>query len=149
MDPTIVLAKTDKGIEELRDRRYGLPQRLRSVLVVVDGRQSVGALLGRFGEVSGVRVALARLLDQGFVAVSNPNAVAGVADGGRTSRRAPRPAGFPRGGTFAGIRRRPAGNSRLSNHLVQAVATLREDHGGTVVLEGALDDFARVNARPA
>jgi hypothetical protein len=81
MDPTIVLAKTDKGIEELQDRRYGRSQRLRSVLVVVDGRQSVGALLKRFGEVSGVRVARARLLDQGFVAVSNSKAVAEVADG--------------------------------------------------------------------
>jgi hypothetical protein len=50
MDRTMVLAKTDKGIEELRDRMHGLPQRLRSVLVVVDGRQSVGALLDRFGE---------------------------------------------------------------------------------------------------
>jgi hypothetical protein len=80
MDRTMVLAKTDKGIEELRDRMHGLPQRLRSVLVVVDGRQSVGALLDRFGEVSGVPVTLARLLDQGFVAVSSSEAVAEIAD---------------------------------------------------------------------
>jgi len=81
MDRTIVLVKTDKGIEELQDRRYDLPQRLRSALVVVDGHQSVGTLLERFGEVSGVRVALARLLDQGFVAVNNSEAVAEIADG--------------------------------------------------------------------
>jgi hypothetical protein len=67
MDATLILAKTEKGMEEIRSCKHGLSRRLRSVLVVVDGRTSVGALLARLNGLSGVQAALAQLMTDGFV----------------------------------------------------------------------------------
>jgi hypothetical protein len=67
MDAALILAKTEKGQEELQSRRHGLSQRLRTVLVMVDGRMSVGVLLTRLNGLSGVQAALAQLVTDGFL----------------------------------------------------------------------------------
>lgn len=66
--------KTDKGREEIDTRRHGLSLALRRVLIVVDGRTSIGQLLDRapFGDVAR---ALEELERQGFIAVGGEAAV--------------------------------------------------------------------------
>lgn len=72
LDRTLVLTKTEKGIEALQRRSDGLSQRLRTILVLVDGRQSVDRLIARFGALEGMQAALQQLLEQGFIAPGNP-----------------------------------------------------------------------------
>jgi hypothetical protein len=67
MDRAAVLAKTEKGIEEVRSRAAGLPQKLRSLLIMVDGAASADQLIARFGGVPEIEAALEALIAQGFV----------------------------------------------------------------------------------
>ena len=63
-----MLAKTAKGREELDDRRYRLPNSLRPVLIMVDGKTSLDNLL-RAGEgIHDFFESLMTLCDQGFIA---------------------------------------------------------------------------------
>jgi hypothetical protein len=73
VDETLVLAKTEKGIEALQNRDRDLPQRLRTVLVLVDGRQAVGALVARFGALSDIQAALQELLERGLIGRAKPS----------------------------------------------------------------------------
>jgi len=67
VDRAIVLAKTAKGLEEVKSRAHALPQKLRSLLIMVDGATSVGELVGRFGGIPEVEAGLQALVDQGFL----------------------------------------------------------------------------------
>jgi hypothetical protein len=80
----LVLAKTPKGLDEVKSRRHGLPQQLRSLLIVVDGAASVRDLVARFGRIADIGSSLQALVDQGFVAPAPAPAPAAA--------EAPRPA---------------------------------------------------------
>jgi hypothetical protein len=67
MDRDLVFRKTEKGADAIAVRGVELPQRLRTILVLVDGKQTVGMLLDRFGGLSGLRAALEQLPDLGFI----------------------------------------------------------------------------------
>lgn len=67
MDGSAVLAKTPKGADEVKSRAHGLPQKLRSLLIVIDGNSTAGDLLARFGGLPEVETALDTLLAQGFI----------------------------------------------------------------------------------
>jgi hypothetical protein len=67
MDANGTLAKTAKGLDEVARHAHGLPSRLRSLLITVDGRATAGALISRFGEAAGTESRLQYLIDQGFV----------------------------------------------------------------------------------
>jgi hypothetical protein len=63
--------KTDKGREEISTRQYHLPSRLRSLLVLVDGKASVEALLKK---IVGLGLDLANIEEleaQGFIVKSS------------------------------------------------------------------------------
>ena len=72
MDRKLVLTKTEKGIEALQRRSADLSQRLRAVLVLVDGRQSAATLIERFSALNGMQAALQQLLEQGLIAPASP-----------------------------------------------------------------------------
>ena len=72
VDRKLVLTKTERGIEALQRRSPELSQRLRAILVLVDGRQSVATLIARFGALNGMQAALHQLLEQGLIAPANP-----------------------------------------------------------------------------
>lgn len=62
--------KTDKGREEINTRQYHLPSRLRSLLVLVDGKTSVETLLKK---IAGLGLDLGNIEEleaQGFIARS-------------------------------------------------------------------------------
>lgn len=67
MDPTVVLAKTEKGREEIGARSHGLPQAVRHTLILVDGKSTVAQLLQKGSMIPGIADALETLLREGFV----------------------------------------------------------------------------------
>jgi hypothetical protein len=68
MNPLAVLSKTAKGIEEVETRKYKLDQRLRSLLIMVNGKETAGALVEKFAQVRDVTPSLEKLLAEGFLA---------------------------------------------------------------------------------
>lgn len=63
--------KTDKGREEIATRRHGLSLRLRSVLLLIDGKKSGADLLRAYPGLGLSEALLADLEQQGFI-VANP-----------------------------------------------------------------------------
>ncbi|MFO1362377.1 MAG: hypothetical protein U1F45_07850 [Burkholderiales bacterium] len=69
MDRSAVLAKTAKGLEEVKSRAHGLPQKQRTILIMVDGVASVGDIVAKFGGIPEIAAALDALVRGGFVEV--------------------------------------------------------------------------------
>jgi len=69
MDRNAVLAKTAKGLEEVKSRAHGLAHKLRTMLIMVDGVATVGEILAKFGGVPEIGAALDTLARDGFVEV--------------------------------------------------------------------------------
>lgn len=67
MDARLVFARTAKGEEEFQHRTYHLNQLLRRVLILVDGKSPVSALIERGVGVSDVPTALQILAEEGFI----------------------------------------------------------------------------------
>jgi hypothetical protein len=83
MHPAEIYAKTENGIREVRERKLSLPIALRSLLIMIDGKFTVGEILERaralrVDEESIVALERAGLISKRFGAPS-------VADGPPTS----------------------------------------------------------------
>ena len=63
----IIYRKTAKGLSEIETREHRLPPRVRSALILVDGKRDVEALRGLIAQQA--EETLATLLDQGFIAL--------------------------------------------------------------------------------
>ena len=59
--------KTDKGREEIATRKHQLPTRLRTLLVMVDGKQSDEELLKKVGGLGLTKESISELLENGFI----------------------------------------------------------------------------------
>jgi hypothetical protein len=68
MDNDWILAKTPAGTEEIATRSRRVPTRLRTVLIIVDGRRSVRHLSESAAALGNIREALAELRVLGLVA---------------------------------------------------------------------------------
>jgi hypothetical protein len=79
MDKAAVLAKTAKGAEEIKSRAHGLAQKMRSLLIMVDGASTAGDILARFGGIPDVEAGLEALVAQGFVELRGGGAPAAPA----------------------------------------------------------------------
>ena len=79
MDRNAILAKTAKGLEEVKSRTRGLPQKQRSILIMVDGVATVGEILGKFGGIPEIAASLDALARDGFVEVKGAKAEAAPA----------------------------------------------------------------------
>ena len=66
-----VLAKTTAGVEEIAIRSRRIPARLRTVLILVDGRRSIAALAESATAFGDIHAALEALHDQGLVVLVN------------------------------------------------------------------------------
>ena len=62
-----VFEKTDKGREEIATRKYQLPPRLRSLLVMVDGKQTKAQLLKNIAALGMDVRSIDELLDKQFI----------------------------------------------------------------------------------
>lgn len=67
---TIIYDKTDKGREEIATRKYQLAPRLRSLLVLIDGKQTVTDLLKKIVGLGLNEQNIQDLFDQDFIAES-------------------------------------------------------------------------------
>ena len=67
MELKSIAAKTAKGVAEIQTRAYKLPQKKRSLLILVDGTRSVAELVARFPMFPDVMQILQELADEGFV----------------------------------------------------------------------------------
>jgi hypothetical protein len=67
MDKQTVFAKTDQGREALTSRPAGLGPRLRSLLIMVDGKRSVGDLDKLLGSEGAAAPLLDQLVEQGWI----------------------------------------------------------------------------------
>ena len=95
MDKSAVLAKTAKGLDEIKARTHGLPQKLRSILIMVDATATAGDLLGKFGGLPEIETALDTLLAQGFIEVTGARATAAKAGAPTAASPAAAPAPQP------------------------------------------------------
>lgn len=74
MDSKLVFFKTRKADEELRDRAHKLPQNLRTVLILIDGKKDVGVLTEySTGIIDNLYGKLEQLAMEGFIGVKNNN----------------------------------------------------------------------------
>lgn len=76
MKNDVILAKTPKGLEEIQTRVHKLPQRMRTVLILVDGKTSAGQFVERLTAITDLDAILEMLLKEGFVAVASAGATA-------------------------------------------------------------------------
>lgn len=67
MDTSLILVKTDKGVEEVKKRTFGLSQALRALLIMADGSISAAKLLQKTEKLPQVQEHLDWLIQEGFV----------------------------------------------------------------------------------
>jgi hypothetical protein len=67
MDPQSVLSKTSKGREEIETRKHRLDQRMRMLLITVNGKLTAGELVTQFSKSGDVTPLLDQLLRDGFI----------------------------------------------------------------------------------
>ncbi|HEY8024294.1 MAG TPA: hypothetical protein VIF60_06995 [Burkholderiaceae bacterium] len=68
MTAKLIFDKTVKGQEEIATRKHGLPSRLRSLLVLVDGKTTVEALVKKVAGLGLNEESIAELLELEFIA---------------------------------------------------------------------------------
>ncbi len=66
-DEWIVYEKTEKGVEEIQTRKNNLPQKFRTLLIVVDGKKTRGNILNQFSTLEGAVAVLDELEQKGFI----------------------------------------------------------------------------------
>lgn len=67
---TRIYDKTDKGREEIATRKYQVPAKLRMLLVVIDGRQTLESLLNNFAVLGLSKADVDTLAQQGLIALA-------------------------------------------------------------------------------
>jgi hypothetical protein len=67
MTTQLVFDKTSKGQEEIATRKHGLPSRLRSLLVLIDGKTSVEALVKKVAGLGLNEESIAELLEHEYI----------------------------------------------------------------------------------
>lgn len=70
---TTIFDKTDKGREEIATRKYHLASRLRTLLVLVDGKQTGEELLKKVGGLGLTEQSIDDLLEDGFIQALTPS----------------------------------------------------------------------------
>lgn len=82
MDHNATYRKTEKGLEEIKTRAAGLPVKLRSVLILIDGKTSLAELLPRTPLAPDAYPQLDLLLESGLIEVAAPAPAAAPAAAG-------------------------------------------------------------------
>lgn len=70
MDSTTVYVKTPLGQDEIATRAHHLPARLRTVLIMVDGRRTMAELIAQNPAPHEAEAHLAALLEGGFISLA-------------------------------------------------------------------------------
>jgi hypothetical protein len=67
MNLQAVLHKTDKGVAEVQTRQHKLEQKLRNLLIVVNGKATAAELVKQFEQIGDVAPLLEQLLAGEFI----------------------------------------------------------------------------------
>jgi hypothetical protein len=86
-DDWIVYEKTGKGTEEIQTRKNNLPQKFRTLLIVVDGKKTRGSILSQFSTLEGAAGALEELEQKGFITKKVDVLAPGVLSEDETKKR--------------------------------------------------------------
>ena len=70
MNADLVLTKTDKALKEIKTRQYKLNSRMRSILIVVDGRTPLGNLKSQFSHIETIEEDINNLVTYGFLSMA-------------------------------------------------------------------------------
>ena len=70
MDSDLVFEKTDKGFNEIKTRQFKLNSRMRSILIVVDGKTSAGDLKEQLDHIKTIDEDINNLLTYGFLSIA-------------------------------------------------------------------------------
>ncbi len=135
LTPDLVLAKTSKGTREIAERLFGLDLRLRRVLILVDGKASLGELMRRAAGIPDFVETLRTLLERGFVAPTGDEAPAADHEVTRPLRDDPPPAAerSPQALVIELARQ------LLGNHAERVVARIESGGAGAVELGMSVD----------
>lgn len=91
----LVYHKSSKGTEAIATRQHGLVPKLRSLLILVDGKRGFDELV-RLSQVLGnTEELLSQLLDQGFIEPVSGQSAAAATHTGQATRTAPTTAPSP------------------------------------------------------
>lgn len=77
MNLQAVLHKTEKGVAEVQTRQHKLEQKLRNLLIVVNGKATAGELVKQFEQIGDVAPLLEQLLAGEFIREAQGAAAAG------------------------------------------------------------------------
>lgn len=69
MDFNGILIKTPKGVDEIQTRANRLAQKKRQLLILVDGRLSIEAMVDRFPSLGDIRPSLTELVEEGYAEI--------------------------------------------------------------------------------
>lgn len=125
MDNSAIFDKSDKGREEIITRKHKLAPRLRSLLVLVDGKKTAGELLLQLAGMGLDQSSLDQLFDQQFIEPSSgvlvetrPSATEApeALNANRPSSPAKTPEDKPKSS-------RPAGNGMIAASQIMALQT--------------------------
>jgi hypothetical protein len=87
-----IFDKTDKGRDEIATRQYHLAPRLRTLLLLVDGKHTAGELLAKIASLGVTEASIAELLDNGFICAASVATVASIPSAAQVSpTSAPQP----------------------------------------------------------
>ncbi|MFM9880427.1 MAG: hypothetical protein ACKVOO_08480 [Burkholderiaceae bacterium] len=62
-----IFCKSEKGLDEMTSRKYGLPPKLRSILILIDGKRPFADLAKLASHFGTPEEMVSRLVDGGFV----------------------------------------------------------------------------------
>src|SRR4029078_2324692 len=88
MDPSEIYAKTELGLQELKDRKLNLPIALRGLLILIDGNRTVAEVLAKARMLKLDERAMMSLERGGLIArrFSAPSVAAGPASAATPQR---------------------------------------------------------------
>lgn len=75
MNQQTVLAKTKKGAAEIETRQYKLDQRMRALLLVINGKLTIRELVSNYARLGDIPEMLRQLVGLGFVGEAKPATV--------------------------------------------------------------------------
>lgn len=87
----MVYDKTDKGREEIATRKYHLSSRLRTLLVMIDGRLGLDALLKNFAGIGVTEENFNELVQEGYISLISGGEPAPAAPARPSASARPRP----------------------------------------------------------
>ncbi|MGH8751311.1 MAG: hypothetical protein ACREUV_06365 [Burkholderiales bacterium] len=67
MNPQAIYVKTDKGSEEIQTRKYKLPHKLRTILILIDGNKTGEVLLQQAMQLGAPPDVIQQLEQDGFI----------------------------------------------------------------------------------